>query len=103
MFLLEGFDGVEAAGAADLCVAGVEEETLSAAKGKTCTLSKFPVRNGFFQQRLQSPPTLRPLASVSLDAFCAEKWQPARKKSGPSKHEFALMRREKEDFCLGSI
>lgn len=59
MFLLEGFDGVEAAGAADLSVAGVfcgvEEETLSADKGKTCTLSqnfsKFPVKSVFFQWR----------------------------------------------------
>lgn len=38
MFLLEGFDGVEAAGGVDLTVAGVfwrvEEETLSADKGK---------------------------------------------------------------------
>lgn len=38
VFLLEGFDGVEAAGGADLAVAGVfcgvEEEMLSADKGK---------------------------------------------------------------------
>lgn len=72
VFLLEGFDGVEAAGVADLCVAGVEEETLSAAKGKTCTLSKFPVKNGFFQQRLQSPPTLRPACP----------WTPSVRRSG---------------------
>ena len=86
VFLLEGFDGVEAAGGVDLTVAGVfwrvVEETLNADKGKVSKNSTNLRASRTFQgsllkvfilpsEWLQIALTLRPLTSLSLAAFCA--------------------------------
>ncbi len=100
MFLLEGFDGMEAAGGVDLAVAGVFcglEQTLSSDKGKVIKKLKKPASFlGTFQGSLLkvfiSPSVTADRSHVKtanqlvLGHLLCRKWQPV-KNSGPSEHK----------------